>query len=417
VLNSIAPLEDMVMSRFGFRAMSHKTRLLSSVATIVLLAASGTAQAGNSSVLPGVLGGVIGAAIINQALQPRAAPVPAPVYVPVPVPVAPPPQYYYQAPARRSPAATSPTTTTVTKLTNADKDELEDLRRQLHFAGVVQNDLDISVVIVSHDTQRVTRNLAGDPQFAGQVEGCYPFGPISMDSSLPEGRFFLDVKEKIEKKGNGRVDIAKCTAKNFAQYDLLVFSASQLDPEVNPNIKMGDIRPIAAGVIQAIKDGTYLKFIDPPYSRATYEAEVQTRKDAIVQDEVKRAADKEAAQNAFDNRVGADLSALYMKLPPGTTCVAADVQPEQLYQPDSPFAELGTRPNHFRILGDANAIFLALKRHECSAVIGTTAMLRDDLIPAFKRDNLVFNYDPHFIAAATSPPVAVAHEPGVSVTR
>jgi len=359
-------------------------------------------------------------------MQPRAAPPPPQIqYVPVPVQVAPAqPQYYqereYSAPARRTPVATSTaatsTTPATTKLTKADKDELEDLRRQLHFAGVVENDQDISVVIVSHDTQRVTRNIAGDPQFAGQVEGCYPFGPLSMDSSLPEGRFYLDVKAKIEKKGSGRVDIGKCTAKNFGQYDLLVFSASQLDPEVNQNIKMEDIRPITAAVIQAIKDGTYLKFAEP-YSRATYEAEVQVRKDAIVEDEVKRKADKAAAQNDFDKRDGADLSALYMKLPPGTTCLVADAPTEQLYQPDSKFAELGTRQNQFRILGDANAIFLALKRHECSAVIGTTAMLRDDLIKPLKRDGVAFEYDANTIAAAPPPVAAVPSSPTAPVTR
>jgi len=389
-------------------------------ARVALLVVSGTAQAGNSA-LPGILGGVIGGAILGQALQPRAAPPPPAVqYVPVPVAV-PPPQYYqerdYQAPARQTTSTAATRTPAATKLSKADGDELDDLRRQLHFAGVVENDQDISVVIVSHDTQRVTRNIAGDPQFAGQVEGCYPFGQISTDSSLPEGRFFLDVKEKIEKKGNGRVDISKCAAKNFAQYDLLVFSASQLDPEVNPNIKMEDIRPVAAAVIQAIKDGTYLKFSDHPYSRATYEAEVQTRKDAIVQDQVKRNADRAEAQNDFDKRDGDDRSALYMKLPPGTTCVLADAPTEQLYQPDSPFAELGTKQSQFHILGDANAIFLALKRHDCSAVIGTTAMLRDDLIPALKRDGVAFDYDPHFLAAVPPAVAAVPSPPTAQVTR
>jgi len=158
---------------------------------------------------------------------------------------------------------------------------------------------------------------------------------------------------------------------------------------------MADVRPVVA----AIKDNTFIKFGDQPYTLSQYEGEVQQHKVAIQQDELKRQQDKAEASDQFDKRAAQDgkaISALYMKLPPGMTCVAADVPDEikdQLLDASkSPFADLGSLKTHFVVKGDANTIFLALKQHACYAVIGTTTMLHDDLIPPLHRDGVVFDY-------------------------
>jgi hypothetical protein len=370
-------------------------QLASSIAVIGISAfIAPSSQAQN---LQGLFG-----ALLNQAIQqPRP-------YIPPPMPqYAPPTQYqpppvpqaqYYQEP---EPTHQKRITITATVRTKADKDEFAELKNQLELSQVLPDgSQDITVLIVSHDTSRVARNLAGDPQFIGPAAGCYPFGLMKLDPSTPDGRFFMDVVDKIRKKGGAGLSMDKCTSKNFAQFDVLVFSAGQLDLDANPGLKLDDVRPI----VSAIKEGFFIKFAF--YSRDTFEAEVQARKDAITADEQRRTAEKAAARVDFDNRDDGVVSALYMKLPPGVTCVSVSAEgADALLRPDSPFTELGTRANQFRAMNDLNTIFLAIKKHECFAVIAPTGLLRD-LIKALNRDNVAFDYDPHAfpeVHAATPP--------------
>jgi len=213
------------------------------------------------------------------------------------------------------------------------------------------------------------------------------------DLSTPEGRFFKDVWDKIIKKGGGALTGDKCTSKNFGQYDILIFSPDQLD---DPTLKIDDIRPI----VDAVDDGAFIKF--EIYSRSDFEAEVQKRKDAIAADEARRAQEVLKAKEDFQNRDPDAISAIYFKTQGAAVCVGVPSDNplvNLLKRSDSPFADL-SKGGIFRQIPDLNAIFLSIKKNECSAVIAPTKLLRDQLIPPLNRDNVVFDVHPGEIPAS-----------------
>jgi hypothetical protein len=209
-------------------------------ALVLLLGSSSPSHADNAS---GILGGILGGIISQQMqLQRPAAPVyvtPPPVYVPpAPVYVTPAPVYvapsqhdhepeYRPRVARPTVTKAVPTVAPIAKLSKADKNAIEDLKNTLQQFG---SDQDIIVMIAAHDTQRVVRDLSGSPQFVRPAQGCFPFKFMKPDPSTPQGRFLSEVLEGVRKKGGGTVTMNSCTAKNFGQYDLLVFSPDQMDP-------------------------------------------------------------------------------------------------------------------------------------------------------------------------------------------
>jgi hypothetical protein len=271
------------------------------------------------------------------------------------------------------------------------KEEIQALKRKLD----VGKD-DITVFIVSHDTKRVVRNLAGDPQFVSPADGCYPFKYINENPSTSGGRFLSDTLEKIKKKGGGSLKMDKCTAKTFGDYDLLVFTPEQLDLETNPTIKPDDVRSI----LDAVNERHFTQF--SIYTKASYEAELQQRSEAIAEDEKLRAANKWKIEAEFKKINDDTIAAIYLKAPASRVCLGGPSRSgvkNLLEQTDHKFADLVTKKSALLEMGDANLIFLSIKKQECFAVVAPKGMLLDVIIPALQRDNVHFDYHPDTISA------------------
>ena len=275
------------------------------------------------------------------------------------------------------------------------KEEVRVWKNKLEHGG----NKDLTVFIVAHDTKRVVRNLSGDPQFIGPAQGCYPFKFIEEDRSTSEGRFLADVLYKIKKAGGGGLQMDKCSPKTFGEYDVLIYSPEQLDPEVNKTIKRDDIRPL----VEAVNEGHFKTY--KVFYKSDYETETQRRNDAIAADEESRNQEKKKIEAEFDSRKLTEISAIYLKSPASGVCLGGASNPglrDMLGKSDSPFADLVTNTTKVHEMTDANLIFLAIKKRECVAVVAQTAVLKDVIIPALRRDNVPFNYHP-----ASVPPARV----------
>jgi hypothetical protein len=357
---------------------------------------------------PNVFNSIIGN-IMRQAPPPSYRPAPAyqpttpnpqPYQPPRPQAYQPQNQYYQEqdhpSSKRAAPASgptTSPTTSTLTK---AEKDAIESVKKEMIQKGLIDGPQDITVLIVAHDSQDITRNLAGDPQFAKSASVCFPFKQMDTDLSTPEGRFLSYVEEKIKRKGNGGLMPNQCNDKNFGQFDILIFSLEQLNVEYNTAIKPN----IAKGVLAAYNDGAFKKF-DEIYRRSDFEAENQKRLDAIAADEQRRAQEKQKAEDDFKARDGDAISAIFLKTSGGAACIGGGSDshmPDLVKRSDSPFVDLIAKAAGTHQISDANALFIALKKHDCFAAIGPTKDLRE-LAAALNRDNVGFDYDPGEIAA------------------
>lgn len=369
------------------------SRLLSSVAIIGLLTAtSGTAHAGNNGFGGGILGGVVGGLIGQAIVQPRPAPVyvaPAqPVYVPVPVYQQAPQSTYYDdapRPARKAAVAATPVAT-VSKLTKADTAAIDELKNTLLPFGAPD---DIIVLIAAHDTPRVIRDLSGIPQFVHPAEGCFPFKFMKSDPSTPMGRFLVSVMDGVKKRGGRNVSMAPCTAKNFGQFDILVFTPDQMDPATNPDIRADQIGPI----IEAVKGGAYTQYGDR-FTKADFEAEAQARADTIAHDDEVRGRAQAEAMHAFKGRLDAtELAAISMKSPATNICVVGTAETAAMLTAHkmSVFADLFSATTTVLAPLEAGPVFMAVKQHDCDAIVGSTADLRK-VIPALERDNIVFDY-------------------------
>jgi hypothetical protein len=375
----------------------------------------GTSSLSHANDVGGMLGGIMGGIISQQMqMQRPAAPVyvtPAPVYVaPTTVYVAPSQPYY--EPRRRAarPVVTKaviPAEPVAAKLTNAEKNTIADLRGTLSQFG---DDQDIIVLIAAHDTQHVVRDLSGTPQFVRPAQGCFPFKLMNSEQSTPEGRYLREIIERAEKKGNGKVRMTPCTAKNFGQFDLLVFFPDQMSPDKNPEIRPENIQPI----VDAVNQGSFMQYGDA-YSKKEFEADAQGRADVIAKDEAHRLRDKKDAERAFNDnrRHDADISAIFLKSPATDICVLggpSDPLSDMLKKGEvrEKFADL--LPANAKVLpaADANRVFLLVKQHDCDAVIGTKEML-NKVIPALERDNVPFDYHPDSITLSEMKELALAN--------
>jgi len=112
---------------------------------------------------------------------------------------------------------------------------IQQLRDALSAIGALgASPKDLTVLIVAHDSPRVTRNLAGDASFARPAVACYPFGRASdsskaNDPNLPDAAFLSDAVERIKAKGGGNLLFNDCGRGGFGNVDILVFTIQQLD--------------------------------------------------------------------------------------------------------------------------------------------------------------------------------------------
>jgi hypothetical protein len=243
-------------------ALIRRALILGAVA-LVLSAMARLSFAQNQN-YPNVFNSILGN-VLRQMPPPAYQPSyrPAPAYQPAvpnyqqPAYQPPPPQpqnQYYQEGNRPSPKRSAPVATESTPShSKADKEALEAAKSEMKAKGLVDQPQDITVLIVAHDTQDITRNLAGDPQFSKPANVCFPFKTMSTDLSTPEGRFYAYVSDKVKRKGGGSITSNQCDLKNFGQFDILAFSLDQLDFDTNPALKPDIIQAVLA----AYKDGAF----------------------------------------------------------------------------------------------------------------------------------------------------------------
>ncbi|HWK44099.1 MAG TPA: hypothetical protein VNT30_05245 [Stellaceae bacterium] len=271
------------------------------------------------------------------------------------------------------------------------QDELAVLRDELSLAQLVGDDpKDLTVLIVTHDTPRIVRNLSGDATFRGRVDACSMLGPLTLDSSNPEGRFNRAMMETVVQKGGGGVFVSPCSRTDFGRFDLLVFSAGQLantDPD------------LLRSLVTVVKDGSYVKYAI--YHQGDYETQLQARKAKVEEDALHQEQAKAAAKTDFLARDDAVISAIYSKIPASSVCLAGSSDGGLRYlvkRNDSPFVDLIPPGGMLRDVATKDAMFLAYKTGDCAAVVGPTGMIKE-ILAAFARDSIAVNFHPGTITA------------------
>jgi hypothetical protein len=267
------------------------------------------------------------------------------------------------------------------------KAEVAHFKTQLILDGVLSsiND-DVTVVIAAHDTPRVIRNLSGAPIFTKAATVCFPFGRYSsaIDTSTSNGRFLLDVLEQVKKRGGGRVEMGDCDATNFAQFDLLAFTGAQLDdPDLTPGL--------VKRVVEAVHEGTFVIF--GRYAKSDFLDASKGRGATIANDAEKQAQQREKWKDDFEKRDADAVSAIYLKKPASTICVAGPVDGRlvsRIKATDSPFADLLGSPPGFQEESTAEAIFIAIKERQCEVAVASTKVLRE-VIKGLNRDEIFFD--------------------------
>jgi hypothetical protein len=244
------------------------------------------------------------------------------------------------------------------------------LRADPVFATILGTDgQDITVLIVGADTPNVIRNLKGDPVFQNGATACLPFGMNGLDQ-----KFLATVKKRIEQKGglgSTSLLLTSCNPADLAGYEVMIFSRSQV---AGGTVEILDPLANALRSRQFVTLGTYAIADSHTAEIAKAEAERQAK----IQDEAAR----EDALKSFNARDASVVSVIHTEAPASLVCLAASPDPEGvryiLKRTGSPFARTITANSVIRDpVAGGDAIFLAFKRHECTAAVGPAGILRD----------------------------------------
>jgi hypothetical protein len=244
------------------------------------------------------------------------------------------------------------------------------LRADPVFATILgTDDQDITVLIVGADTPNVIRNLKGDPVFQNGATACLPFGMNGLDQ-----KFLATVKKQIEQK-SGLVGtsllLTSCNPADLAGYEAVIFSRSQV---AGGTVDILDPLADALRSRQFVTLSTYA-IAD---SRTAEITKAEAERQAKIQDDAARLD----ALKSFQARDPSVVSVIHTEAPAGLVCLAASPDPEgvryMLKRTDSPFAHTITANSVIRApVADADAVFLAFKRHDCTAAAAPAGILRD----------------------------------------
>jgi hypothetical protein len=265
------------------------------------------------------------------------------------------------------------------------------LRADPVFATILGTDgQDITVLVVGADTPNVIRNLKGDPVFQNGATACLPFGMNGLDQ-----RFLATVKRQIEQKGglvSASLLLTSCNPADLAGYEVVIFSRSQV---VGGTLEV--LEPLASALRsrQFVTLGTY--------AVADFKAAEIAKGDAERQAKMHEEAARLDALKSFQSRDPSVVSVIHTEAPAGLVCITASPDPEgvryMLKRTDSPFAHTITANSLIRDpVADADAIFLAFKRHECSAAVAPAGLLRD-VMAGLIRDGFKVEVDAGVITA------------------
>jgi hypothetical protein len=244
------------------------------------------------------------------------------------------------------------------------------LRGDPVFATILGSDgQDITALVVGADTPNVIRNLKGDPVFQNGATACLPFGMNGLDQ-----KFLETVKKEIEQKGGllgTSLLLTSCNPADLAGYELLVFSRSQV---------VGGTVDVLEPLANALRSRQFVTL--RTYAFADFKAAEVAKADAKRQTKMQEEAARLDALKSFQIRDPSVVSVIHTEAPAGLVCIAASPDPEGerylLKRSDSPFAHTITASSVIRDpVADADAIFLAFKRHECTAAVAPAGILRD----------------------------------------
>jgi hypothetical protein len=248
---------------------------------------------------------------------------------------------------------------------------------------------DISVLIVAKDTQTIVRNLKGDPIFQSAPTACLPFGGLATQPGSPAMRFLANVTADIEQRGglvtNGTSLIATaCDPADLDRYDLVIFSAGQV---------AGGATEILSPLVDALRNRQFVSF--GTFTVAEFDAREHAKIATTQAEEARKAAAREVVRSAFQSRDPATISAIYTESPAAVVCLAASEAEGVRYllkRNGSPLAGLVTETSVLREVPSADAIFIAMKKHDCGAAIAPAGMLKD-VVAGLTRDGV--NVDVH----------------------
>lgn len=243
---------------------------------------------------------------------------------------------------------------------------------------------DISALIAAKDTQNVVRNLRGDPLFVAAPTACLPFGGLATQSDSPDMRFFTSVTAAIEQQGGlgthgTSLMVTACDPSELGHYDLLIFSAAQV---------ANGPAEILSPLVAVLSSRQFVHF--GTFTATDFAASEQARLTANRAEEARKHAEREADRVSFKLRDPATIAAIYTDVPATVVCVmTADVAGvrDLLKRGDSPLAGLVTEASVIREVPSADAIFIAMKRHDCAAAIASAGMLQD-VVAALVRDGV-----------------------------
>ena len=244
------------------------------------------------------------------------------------------------------------------------------------------NPRDITALIVGKDTQGVIRDLKGKPVFQTPPIACFPFGGLTTEPGSPEMRFLAEVMADIVQQGGlpgASITPRVCDPPDLGRYDLVIFSAGQVARGPTDGLS---VLVNALGSQRLVGFGTF--------AVADFDARQNARVAAAQAEAARKAAERQAAIDSFRTRDPAVVSAIYLQSRATVVCLmATDAEGVRyvLKRSDSPFAGLVNANSAIRAVPTADAMFIALKKHDCAAAIGPAGALQD-VVAALTRDGI-----------------------------
>jgi hypothetical protein len=260
-----------------------------------------------------------------------------------------------------------------------DREAANKLRADPALVAVLGADKrDVTALIAGQDTPNVIRNMQGDPEFQKHTTACLPFGGIASDPGTAEWRFLNGIRTQIEQRGGAPIVMTACAPADMGRYDLVVFSADQV--ATGPLVGLSSL-------IDALRTRRFVSYAT--FTMANFEAEERAKVAAAQAEQARQAAARDAARAGFQARDPSMISAIYGSAPAPVACLIAtnDVNGLRylLKRKDSPFADVVTAGSVIRELASADAVFIAFKKHECTAAIAPAGLLKP-VVAALNRD-------------------------------
>ncbi len=243
---------------------------------------------------------------------------------------------------------------------------------------------DISALVAAKDTQNIVRNLKGDPVFVSLPTACLPFGGLATQPDSPNMRFLTSVTAAIEQQGGlgnhaPSLIVTACDPSDLSHYDLLIFSAGQV---------ANGPTEVLSSLVDVLRTRQFVRF--GTFTAADFAAGERAKIETGRAEEARKQAERAADRAGLQSRDPATISAIYTDVPAAVVCLAtadaAGVR-DLLKRGTSPLAGLVTEVSVIREVPSADAIFIAMKRHDCAAAIAPAGMLQD-VVAALVRDGV-----------------------------